>query len=260
MKKVLVDKTSEEIVKLLLSEEGGNILAQKGKINFNFANVRFGIKNNNIVGDVLQEWFGKYLTKNNIRHSPNSNTQAFPDFIVKSDADNTEGYCELKSFNAINAPAFDVANYYSYVEEVSKNVAILDAKYIIFAYKLEESILTISNVYCKNIWEITGETQNESLKCQIKIGKVYNIRPVHFAGTKNVKCKPFKSLGEFLIALYKFKVEQALGSDVASHQLWIKSIAQSYTELHGDDTVEKEVILYLDKNIKYKRGEKMGEK
>jgi hypothetical protein len=258
IKKSTIEKTADEIVAFFLdSKIGLDILSQKGKIKLEFAGIKMLVKKNDIVGSVIQEWFQKILDQQKIFNIPNKATQKFPDFYLKKTTikpgySATEGLCEIKSYNAVKTPAFDIANYDSYIEKLNSDVAILDTKYIIFAYKFEKGELSITNVYCKNIWEISGETEKESLKCQIKKGQVYNIRPVSFNSTKKVKFSPFASLSEFLIALYKFKIEQDGGRNIVGHTAWIEKISENYTALHGNDMVEKEVKKITAKKVIYK--------
>jgi NgoBV restriction endonuclease. len=256
------EKTAKEIVEFLVDSENGlDLLKKQGTINFSFAGVRMRAKKNDIVGNVLQEWLKKVLDKNKIFNIPSDGTQSFPDFYLKSkgkerDYSEVEGLCEIKSYNSKRTPAFDVANYDSYIEKLNQNVAILDTKYIIFAYKFEDGKLSVSNVFCKNIWEITGETEKESLKCQIKKGKVYNIRPVSFTSTRDKVRKPFENLEGFLIALYKFTVEQDKGKNIDRNKVWMERICEKYTELHeGDDKVELAVKKSIEK-VAFRTGEK----
>lgn len=263
IKKGFIEKTPEEIVGFLVNPvDGINVLEKKGTIRFNFAGLNMRVKRKDVIGNVIQEWFQKILDKNKIFNVPNKDTQDFPDFFLKRSDDRLdfskiEGLCEIKSYNAQRTPAFDIANYDSYIEKLNENVAILDVKYIIFAYEFNEGVLKMKSIFCKNIWEITGETKNESLKCQIKKGRVYNIRPVTFTGKSKSAMLPFKTLADFLIALYKFQIEQDDGRNIQGHKAWLEKVCENYTALHaGDSSVEDVVKRAIIKKIKYRTNQK----
>ena len=109
----------------------------------------------------------------------------------------------LKSltFDATASPNFDIANFQSYCASVAENPYRLNADYLIFAYKVQNGILCIDNIYLKKIWEITCPSDRWPLKTQTKRGVIYNIRPSSFHSTKG-RYWSFKSKEEFIEALF----------------------------------------------------------
>lgn len=56
-------KTSQDIYELLGSE---NLMAEVGQILFTLGNVSIVVKQRDVVGNLLQEWIGGWLTERNI--------------------------------------------------------------------------------------------------------------------------------------------------------------------------------------------------
>lgn len=80
--------------------------------------------------DLLQEWMKskKYYFRTKV------NTQKFPDFLL--DTTDGKGLLEVKTFNALVTPAFDIANFSSHLKFLLIKPERLDADYLIFSYKI----------------------------------------------------------------------------------------------------------------------------
>ena len=97
----------------------------------NFLGLSFKLNNKDILGNVFQEWFYKFLDKKNIAWDSPENTQKYPDVIL---SDNH--FLELKSFNYKSSPAFDLADFKSLVDDLIVNPKRLDSDYLIFGYQV----------------------------------------------------------------------------------------------------------------------------
>lgn len=192
-----VEKTAKEIYDLLVAE----VIDKPGKIIFNLADTEVVIDTTDIVGNSLQSWLKQWLINKNIYEDEPENTQAFPDFYL-SKTNKEKHMLEVKSFNFTATPAFDIANYESYVASVSEKPWRLDADYIIFGYTMSETgEIKIRKIWLKKIWEISGTSSNYPLKTQVKRDMIYNIRPnSEFKRDLN---GPFTSRQDFLKAIYE---------------------------------------------------------
>jgi len=188
----------KSIYNKLLSEK--SLVGETGKITFKLSNVEIVVKTKDVIGNILQDWFGEWMTKNKIFHSSPENTQDFPDFYLSHN--HKENLLEVKSFDYNAGANFDVANFESYCRSLRTNAYRLDAKYLIFGYSMEDDgLITIKKVWLKNIWEICGPSEDYPLKIQQKQGMIYNIRPAKWYDNTRVRYKPFSSKKEFVCAL-----------------------------------------------------------
>ncbi len=192
-----MEKTSQEIFALLNS----TIIDRPGNIVFTLANTSVRINTTDIVGSSIQSWLKQWLDDNNIYYSEPHNTQEFPDFYL-SKHNQEEHMLEVKAFHYNATPAFDIANYESYLASVVLKPYRLHADYLIFGYTMDtDGIISIKNIWLKKIWEIAGTSTRYALNTQIKRGVIYNIRP-------NSKFKkdlqvPFATKEDFLSAVYE---------------------------------------------------------
>lgn len=219
----------------LNAEQIFNLLAQKkiteshGKINFNFLDVSVDIKDKSAIGDLFQEWFAKWMESNQIQYRISSNTQEFPDFFLDPQS-NHQNLLEIKTFNSKASPAFDVANFEAYCHSIKTKAYRLDADYLIFAYTLDEGNFSIKKLWCKKIWEITGNSDKYPVRCQVKKDGIYNIRPVTWYSTK-AKFEPFGNRRRFVEALHQ-TLMQYLKTKISS-QNWLDVVEQNYLSYTG---------------------------
>ena len=85
--------TIEHIYEVLKNE-----LAQDntGSIQFTLAEVSIIVKQNNVVGNIIEEWLDRWLTEHNFDHLYNHG-QSSPDFWIDPDNMN-DNWLEVKSF------------------------------------------------------------------------------------------------------------------------------------------------------------------
>lgn len=217
--------SAKEIKELLESQ---SIYSAVGTITMNLNNTSVVIKQNDIVGNALQEWVGQVLKDNDIYFRP-AKGQTFPDFYLSED--NTKNLCEMKTF--FKAPNFDVANFYGYIDSLRENAYRLDSDYLIFKYDSDKSgCIKIQNIWCKKVWEITGKANDFDLKCQRKKGQIVNIRPVSFNSTKT-KLKPFSNKEELIAALYRTHLSTTNQTKVSKE--WLNEVINNYKKFSGID-------------------------
>lgn len=226
--------TAQEIKELLEKQDIYNAI---GNISINLNNTSVIIKQNDIIGNSLQEWLGQVLKDNNIYFRP-AIGQTFPDFYLSED--DTHNLCEMKSF--YKSPNFDVANFFGYVESLAQKPYRLDCDYLIFEYNSnEDGIISIKNIWCKKVWEITGPAKDFELKCQRKNGQLVNIRPVTFNSSRS-KLLPFKSKEELLVALYKTHLSTTNQTRVSKE--WLNKVVYGYKEYTGIDLMPTINVLF----------------
>ena len=195
---MLVKLTAQQLYSKLIDL---NLEKSLGKINFNFAGVSVNINTTDTIGITLQLWLKQYLINNNIFFDEPSNTQEFPDFYL-NDCEPYKHMLEVKAFNYIKTPAFDIANFESYCSSVKDKPYRLDADYLIFGYLMNmDGNITIKKLWLRKIWQIAGSSERYPIKTQVKRNMIYNIRPN--TAFKNEKPSPFNSKEDFLFALYK---------------------------------------------------------
>ncbi|MEJ6348771.1 NgoBV family restriction endonuclease [Holzapfeliella sp. He02] len=152
---------------------------EKGLIKFSLGSISIEIHGKDSMGNLIQEWLGHWFQKTNISYEVLENTQEFPDYLLQLDGENTT-YLEIKSWNYNNSPAFDLANFDSYINSLSNNPKKIDADYLIFGYEINEQGFKIKDIFLKKIWELEGPAKNYPVRIQVKKGVVYNLRPINF--------------------------------------------------------------------------------
>lgn len=219
--------SANEIVEML--EESG-IYDAVGQISMNLNNTSVVIKQNDTVGNILQEWLCKFLEEKEIYFRP-AVGQSFPDFYLGENDDSD--LCEMKTFLGHKSPGFDVANFLSYVKSIAENPYRLDSDYIIFGYNSsDEGEITIKNIWCKKVWEITGPARDYPLKCQRKNGQIVNIRPINWK-SERATIQPFSCKEEFIAALYKTHLNYHNQTRITN--AWLRQITDGYLEHTGED-------------------------
>lgn len=195
--------------------------ALKGTISVKFADVEFNVETKDIMGGILQEWFGEWLKNNCINFETKHNTQEFPDFILYNG-----DFLEVKTFDSDASPNFDVANFDAYTRSLLSCPQRLDADYLVFSYKLTEKYFEVTNVWLKKVWEITGPSQKNCLNLQVKQGIPVNIRLKTWYGRTTM----FKNRREFVVALNdalnKFKNSKFPN--------WLTIVSETYKNTTGN--------------------------
>lgn len=172
---------------------------KQGNITINFANHPIVYSGNDIIGNSLQEWLPSWFTYLDVDIKPGEHTQEFPDFVANFDGNQYD--VEVKAWNYNNAPAFDIANFHSFINQTYKSPSKLNAYFIILGYRPANDGFskgfTVEQVYLKRIWEITNKSQKYPISLQVKRDTPYAIRPCAFHRKES-----FKNREEFINAIY----------------------------------------------------------
>ena len=192
--------TTQEVFNRLISDD--KILEVKGQIKFYLGNVDIIVKQKDVVGNIMQEWLEGWFKHNNVEYSLNTNTQMPPDFYLNKD-DKTVELLEVKAFNYNASPGFDIADFNAYQSEIIEKPYMLNTKYLIFGYEMQEDgFVIIKKLWLKNVWEICRRMEKWPLNLQIKDNVVHKIRPaVWYSERSTIKFTPFKSLEDFISAI-----------------------------------------------------------
>jgi type II restriction enzyme len=183
------------IVKSILDElNNSNIKNKKGQITCNLAGVTFYIDNRDILGGIIQSWFGEWMSTKKIEWHAPVNSQTWPDFTLKGGV-----HLEVKCFNYDESPGFDIANFGSYVTSLLDVPQRLNDDYIVFGYVFDGVNLSIKDYWVKHVWELTGPSPTHFLNLQVKKGQAYNIRPKNWRGNGEI----FQNRKDFVVALSK---------------------------------------------------------
>ena len=181
-------------------------------------------RSNDIIGNCVQEWIPQWLEDNGLKLEKNENSQQFPDFTANINGQRYD--MEVKCWNYLNSPAFDIANFDGFYREIYGNPDKLSAKYLIFGYTPTKHGFQINDIFLKNIWEITSKTTTRPLGLQVKQGRPYAIRPFPFH--KNPE-KSFLDVFDFIDAVYEtrklFKIEGMINPAI-----WKKEVTQNFKE------------------------------
>lgn len=220
--------TAEEIYDRLVNID--KIKTVEGRIRFFLGDVDIIVKQKDVVGNIIQEWLEGWLRKNNIAFDTNVNTQMPPDIFLDPD-NHTKELLEVKAFNYSASPGFDIADFKAYAQEIIVSPFMLHTKYMIFGYNMsDDGIVTIKDIWLKNVWEICRSMDGWPLNVQYKNKVINKIRPAKWFGIKS-KFPIFKSLGDYLSA-----IEETLFGYPDTHALargWRKKIADSYNSFYN---------------------------
>lgn len=207
------------------------LCGKTGSISMNLNNINTNIKSTDIIGNSLQSWLSSWFDAHSIKYREPKNTQEFPDYIVELDS--KEHFLEIKSYNFMRSPAFDLANFNSYIDSVSITPQKINADYIILAYRTIENGFVIEDIFLKKIWQLAGKAKNYPLKLQVKKGTVYNIRPRQFnKDTATLSKGGFNSPLEFINSLSETKkMFFNQGTLIKDIDKWEKSLIDNYNNL-----------------------------
>lgn len=225
-------KTAEELYHTLVNEY--KIVGKQGGIKFKLHDLEIDIEARDSVGNLIQEWLGNWMTKYKIDFTRAGHTQDFPDFFLDKER-HTTGLLELKSFDYDRGANFDVANFMAYRRSLVENSYRLDSKYLIIGYKMNGQILEIANVWLKSVWEITGPSTDWPLKCQVKQGEIFNIRPVKWYDNGGTTFKPFNSALAFVNAFDETARQWPATARDKVTGTWLTKVKQNYKKATGRD-------------------------
>ncbi len=219
--------TASEIYALLLNEF--KIKEQIGSVEIILGGISAKYYGKDAIGDLLQEWIGEWLKRNDFYFRQPANTQEFPDFLLAED--NKSGFLEIKTFNANATPTFDIANFDSYNKSLLIKPERLDADYLIFGYKMIDAVLSIDNLWLLKVWEMAGTSGANPINMQTKNSQPYNLRPIKWYA-KSPKNKPFADKISFLNAIAE-TLEKYSHSTSNYSENWLKRVKEKYLENTG---------------------------
>ncbi|WP_295729916.1 NgoBV family restriction endonuclease [uncultured Muribaculum sp.] len=230
---------AQEIYDLLMADFG--FKGATGKISFKLNDFNITVDQNNIVGNILEEWLDKWMTSKGIPHVHN-HRQSSPDFWLNPD-DTENDWLEIKSFTG--SPNFDIASYMSFINLIIEKPYKLHSNYLLIKYKMENGTIIIENCWLKKIWEICCTSERWSIKVQCKSNIINNIRPAVWYSDKK-EYPTFESLEDFLSALeqtvYRYKGTNAIA------ETWLEKVISSYKRFYG---IELKISRWMDIKHKY---------
>lgn len=222
--------TAQQIYDKLINED--RIKTVSGQIRFHLGDVDIIVKKKDIVGNVIQEWLEGWLISRGVDFLPNPNTQMPPDFFLNTN-DLTKNWLEVKTFNYEASPAFDIADFKAFVNELIEKPYHLDTDYLIFGYVMDETNgdIVIRDLWLKKIWEITRTQSNWPITCQYKNGVLQKMRPGKWYGTRTGRVFESK---EHYLAAFEETVYQCTETRAQASQ-WKNRFKRSYRNYYGQD-------------------------
>lgn len=221
--------TAQQIYDKLVNEQ--QILTAKGQIKFHLLDVEIVVKRKDVVGNIIQEWLEGWLVENKIEFAPNPNTQMPPDIFLNPD-DLTTGLLEIKAFNRESSPAFDIADFKAFINELIDKPYHLETDYLIFGYIMNEDTgdVIIRDIWLKKIWEITRPMDNWPITVQYKNNILTKMRPGTWYG-RSRHFRFFESMEDYLAALeetiYQYRETRVQGDQ------WRNRFKRSYKNHYG---------------------------
>jgi type II restriction enzyme len=214
--------SAQELYNKLVNEY--KVIGEHGVINFTLKDLTVSVETKDTIGNLLQEWLKAWFAKMNIDFEENENTQKFPDFYLDVN-DKKKGLLEVKSFDWDRGPGFDLANFDSYCNSLLTDAYRIDSDYLIIAYQMKGSALSIKNVWLKKIWELSSPSGTYPIKVQEKKNVIYNLRPSSWY-SERIKFKPFASKEDFLRALNETRYEYPQTRHSNGH--WLRNVLKNY--------------------------------
>jgi len=199
-----------------------NIVGAEGQIKIVLLDTEVNVADKSAVGNLLQEWLESWLTLNGFYHRVNDNTQIPPDFYL--DESNDTNLLEVKTFDYIKSPNFDIANFDAFVRSLRTSAFRLDADYLIFGYSLSNGVIKINDIWLKKVWEITCPSNQYAIRTQVKQNKIINIRPYNFKSNSN----GFQPLGSRLKFVEAIKKTLEVYQDPDYADAWFQEVSLSY--------------------------------
>lgn len=164
------------------------------------------------------------MTREDVEFEENTNSQTFPDFLLDRQ-DHKKGLLEVKSFDWDRGPGFDLANFDSYCNSLLENAYRIDSDYLILAYQMKGSELSIKDIWIKKIWELSCPSGTYPIKVQEKKQVIYNLRPSTWYSVR-AKFKPFASKEDFLSALNETRYQYPQTRHKNGH--WLQKVLKNY--------------------------------
>ena len=207
-------------------KDGFGLKGAQGDITFSLRDFSIKVNQNNVVGNLVEEWLAKWMDRENIQNIHNIK-QSSPDFFLNPD-DLKADWLEIKSF--YENPNFDVAAFRSFIQLIIDKPYKLQSKYLLIKYRMNDGIVTIEDFWMKKIWQICSSSERFPLKVQYKNKSIVNIRPCTWY-SENTNYPPFECLEDFLAALeetmYDYHDTRYLCDS------WKTNVVESYKKHYG---------------------------
>lgn len=222
--------SAQQIYNKLVNEF--DIMNATGFIAFTLKDVSIRVKQNDVVGNILEEWLYKWLQENGFDVVHNT-AQNPPDFWLDRN-DREKDLLEIKSF--YSSPSFDIAAFMSYVNELKAKPYRLFSDYLIIKYDMNEETgdVSIVNVWLKKVWEISAPSERWPIKTQYKNGQIVNIRPATWYSDRQ-RFPTFTCKEHFVSAL-----EETIYAYPETHSVaatWKRDLCANYRRKYGTDLV-----------------------
>lgn len=231
--------TAQQVYDMLVINN--SIIGEKAVISFILKGHDIKITSRDSVGNLLQEWLRDWLIAQGVEFGTSPGSQDFPDFQLDL-TDNTKGMLEVKSFDFDKSPNFDVAAFLAYRRSLLLHPYRLDSDYLIFGYSMVGHEIEIKGVWLKKVWQITGPSTDYSLKCQVKQGEIFNIRPTKWyirPGKKDrgPKLPIFTSALQFVRAFDDTQRQWTATARDPMTSTWLTKVIAGYKTATGNDLV-----------------------
>lgn len=211
--------TPQQIYNLLHTK---SITSQIGNLTFNLAGASFSVQTKDVVGAILQEWLENFLLMNNVQFTKPANTQDWPDLLLLPQNEDLE----VKAFNNIKSPSFDIANFDAYTRSLLEYPERLDTEHIIFAYESNGSTIQVKDFWLKKAWQMTGPSDTNYLNLQVKQNLPTNIRPKNW---RNNSVITFNTRRDFVVQLNNALIHFHPGR----YQNWFQQVESEYQQKVG---------------------------
>jgi type II restriction enzyme len=225
--------TPRELFDSLLKND--KILEICGQIKFCLGDISIIVKKKDVVGNMMQEWVQGWLEQRGIEYALSNNTQMPPDFFLNKE-DRTVDLLEVKAFNIKSSPAFDIADFRMYVDEIVEKPYMLDVDYLIFGYVMtDDGVISISDVWLKKVWEITRQMDKWPITLQVKKDVVHKIRPAKWYSISPQKFKVFEGVEDFVSA-----IEETIYRNPATREragTWLNQFNINYRKHYGKELI-----------------------
>ncbi|MDO4816908.1 MAG: NgoBV family restriction endonuclease [Akkermansia sp.] len=226
-----MNKTARQVYDMLINEY--HIKSLHGLIRFHLGDVVISVKKKDVVGNIIQEWVESWLQAKGISYMANPCTQMPPDVFLNP-RDKTSDLLEIKAFNRKSSPAFDIADFKSFVREIIQHPYYLDTDFLIFGYTMDSQNgdVVIKDLWLKKIWEITRPMDNWPITCQYKNGVLQKMRPGTWYGNSR-QFKFFENKEDYLSALEETIYKCRETRDMAEG--WRNAFCKSYKNHYNAD-------------------------